>query len=464
MKGLITLVVLIGICAGVFALGNLRRGEDKKPIIHVAEEVALTVATSKPSREPITRFVQAPGDVEAATEVDISSELVSKIEQMPIEEGDVVKKGDLLCRLDDDRLVAEVESGKARIEQLKASIAQAQADLDKAERDVDRQRSLSESNATSHLEMADHLTILKKARANRTMREQELVQAQAYLTRMEEDLKRTIITSPIDGVVSSLKAKEGEVVVTGTMNNPGTVIMSISDLSKMQVRTRVDEVDVPMVKDAQKARVYLQSDPDKPIPARVVRVASKGSRPTGRDVVTFETLLEVLSNDPRIKPGMTANVEIEVARQEDTITIPVEAIANRLRKDLPDEIVKEVDAQQANLDLSKRARRAQYINVVFIKNGEKAIVRPVDVGIADTRRVEILRGVGMEDEIITGPYRSIDQLKDGRKVALAEVPKKPEGEEGAETDSEREEKRASDDEDAGSDSGGKKEAAVAKGG
>ena len=442
MKGFVTFLVLVGISAGVFALGSLRRGADDKPILHVAEEVALSVTTAMPAREEIVRLVQAPGDVEAVLEVDISSEIVAKIEEMPVEEGDIVKAGDLLCRLDDDKLRAEVESAEARIDQLRASITQAEADLEKAERDVVRQRALSESHATSLLEMADYLTQLKKMKAVCDMREAELVQAQAILKRMREDLKRTVITSPIDGVISLLRAKQGEVVVTGTMNNPGTVIMTISDLSKMQVRTRVDEVDVPLVKAGQKARIYLQADPDKPVPARVIRVASKGTRPTGRDVVTFETLLEVLSPpgdgesgstvDERIKPAMTANVEIEVAKQTDAVTVPIEAIVHRIRKDLPAAILKELDARQSDLDVSSRVRQAQYLKVIYVMEGDVAKVRLVDVGISDTRRAEIRSGIDLSDVVITGPYRSLDQLADGKKVVLLEK----EGEETSDEDSE----------------------------
>lgn len=445
MKGFLTFLVLAGISAGVFALGSLRRGADDKPILHVAKEVALSVTTTMPAREEIVRLVQAPGDVEAVLEVDISSEIVAKIEEMPVEEGDIVKAGDLLCRLNDDKLRAEVESAEARIDQLRASIAQADADLEKADRDVVRQRALSESHATSLLEMADYLTLLKKMKAVCDMRQAELVQAQAILKRMHEDLKRTVITSPIDGVISVLRAKQGEVVVTGTMNNPGTVIMTISDLSKMQVRTRVDEVDVPLVKAGQKARIYLQSDPDKPVPARVIRVASKGSRPTGRDVVTFETLLEVLSDDERIKPAMTANVEIEVAKQTDAVTVPIEAIVHRIRKDLPEAILKELDEQQSGLDVSARVRQAQYLKVVYVMEGDVAKVRLVDVGISDTRRAEIRRGVDLGDVVITGPYRSLDQLADGKKVEVLEKDKKKEAGEESQSDEESEEPRVAED-------------------
>ncbi len=424
LKGLLTLLVLAAISAGVIALGSFRSKSDNKSILHVAEEVALTVSVAKPAKEEIIRLVQAPGDVEAVLEVEISSEIVAKIEELPVEEGDTVKKGDLLCRLDDNNLLAEVESGQARIAQLRAAIVQADADLEKSERDLSRQVTLSETDATSDLELRDYKTLRDKMKAIREMRQQELVQAEAGLKRIHEDLQRTVIRSPIDGIVSRLVAELGEVVITGTMNNPGTVIMTISDLSKMQVRARVDEVDIPLVQPGQKARVYLQSDQNKPVPAQIIRVASKGVKPTGRDVVTFEAIMEVLSNESRIKPGMTANVEIEVDRRDDAITIPVEAIVHRMRKDLPESAVEEFDRLQAGVDLSERVRQAQYIKVVYVMEGEVAKVRVVDPGIADVRRVELRKGVALEDTVITGPYRSLDQLKDGKKVALSDKDKK----------------------------------------
>ena len=242
MRGWLTLLFLAIVCAGVFTLGSLRRDSDGKPALHIAEEVALTVDVAAPEKGEIIRLVQAPGDVEAVLEVEISSEIVSKIIEMPVEEGDPVKAGDLLCRLDDKNLLADVESGEARVAQLGASIRQAEADVEKADRDVARQAALSESHATSDIELRDTVTRRKKFRAVLEMRQHELSQSEAFLKRAREDLKKTVITSPIDGVISKLNAKQGEVVVTGTMNNAGTVIMSISDLSSMQVRARVDAV------------------------------------------------------------------------------------------------------------------------------------------------------------------------------------------------------------------------------
>ncbi len=431
MKAIFTLLLLAAISAGVFAIGHFKKGEGEQSILHVAKEVPLTVNVARPERGEIIRLVQAPGDVEAVLEVEISSEIVSKIEEMPVEEGDVVSRGDLLCRLDNRYLLAEMESANARIAQIKSAIVQAEAELEKAERDLARQITLSERDATSDLELRDYKTVRDRLFAMHEQRGHELTQAEAGLKRIQEDMEKTVIRSPIDGVISRLSAKQGEVVVTGTMNNPGTVIMSISDLSKMQVRTRVDEVDVPLVQPGQAARIYLQADPDRPVPGRVARVASKGSKQVGRDVVTFETLLEVLSNDERIKPAMTANVEIEVAKSADALTVPVEAVVHRMRKELPDSIVKQFDDKQQGLQLSERARQAQYLKVIYVMDGEEARVRLVEPGIADTRHVEIRDGIAIDDTVIVGPYRSLDQLKDGKKVALSEDDKKKakEGEE-----------------------------------
>jgi HlyD family secretion protein len=126
---------------------------------------------------------------------------------------------------------------------------------------------------------------------------------------------------------------------------------------------------------------------------------------------------------------MTANVEIEVDRRDDAITIPVEAIVHRMRKDLPESVVAEFDRKQAGLDLSDRVRQAQYIKVVYIMESDLAKVRVVDPGIADARRVEMRDGVKLEDTVIIGPYRSLDQLKDGKKVALSDKDKKKPGSE-----------------------------------
>jgi HlyD family secretion protein len=427
MKTFIGVLTLAGVLAGIYFLNDLTRDEDGKSILNVAGELPITVKIAEPVRRTITRKVDAPGEVEACFEVDISSELVAKILEMPVEEGDTVEEGDLLCRLDDADYRARLQAAEASVGRTQAALTQAQADYDKAERDFLRQKRLAEEDATSALELADYHTNYIRSKARLEMTRHELIQAESAVESATEDLAKTVIESPIDGVISQLFAKQGEVVVTGTMNNPGTRIMVISDFSKMQVRCRVDESDVPMVEPGQHAEIFLQSDMYDGIPGHVLRVAAKGTKPLGRDVVTFETLILVDSDDPRVKPGMNANVQIEVDQKEDALTIPVQAVVQRKKKDLPEEIIEQIRESAVQHASESRRAKAQYVKIAFVKNGEKAEVRLLETGISDDTDVEILAGIEEGDTVVTGPFRSLDQLKAGSMVKLEEAEKKDQG-------------------------------------
>lgn len=420
VKTALGVAVLSGAVGGLYVLNDMTRGEDGKSRLHVAKELPINVQAGAPTRRDIVRSVQAPGEIEAFEEVAISAEVVGKILEMPVEEGDLVRKGDLLCRLDDADYRARVLSAEASVAKLNATVIQGEADFDKAERDYQRQLRLFESNATSDQEIADYKTALVRAKAGLEIRRQELIESQARLQSAKEDLEKTVITSPIDGVVSQRFAKQGEVVVTGTMNNPGTRIMMISDLSKMQVRCRVDEGDAPLVKDGQPARIFLQSDTQKPIAGHVLRVATKGTKPQGRDVVTFETLVLVDALEDRIKPGMASNVEIEVARSVEALTIPIEAVVHRKRRDLPEDLLKQLDEQKRPDADAPHRRAAEFVKIVFTIDGDAAQARFIETGISDETSVEVLTGVAAEEKLAVGPYRSLDQLKQGSKVKIDE--------------------------------------------
>lgn len=437
MKTLLGMIVLSGAVVGAYYLNKVTRKEDGTSVLRVAGELPINVEAGAPTRRDIIRTVQAPGDIEAFSEVDISAEVVSKIVEMPVEEGNVVAKGALLCRLDDRDYRARLTSAEANVAKLKAILTQAEADLEKAERDFRRQVQLSENDATSSIELADYQTVLVRHRAGVEIRRQELIEAEAGVQSAKKDLDKTVITSPIDGIVAQRFAKLGEVVVMGTMNNAGTRIMVVSDLSKMQARCRVDEADAPLVKDEQRARIYLQSDPQNAIPGKVIRVATKGTRPAGRDVVTFETLVLVEGNDNRVKPGMATNVDIEVAKQSDAVTVPIQSVVYRKRRDLPTELVAEAD----NLlrEASGKQRGAEYIKVIFSLVDGVARPRLVETGINDETSVEIVRGLTLEESVAIGPFRSLDQLKDGSKVKIDQ----PESKTGSEKKPVETEKQAS---------------------
>ncbi len=420
MKTVIGIVILAVVVGGVYFLNDFTRTEDGKSMLHVARELEIDIETAEPEQRGIIRTVQAPGEVEACAEVDISSEVVAKILELPVEEGDWVEKGQLLCRLDDADYRARLLSAEANVAKLKALITQADADLEKAQRDYARQKEFIESDLTSEVEMANYRTLLIGAQAILEMRRQELVAAEAAWQSAREDLEKTVIRAPLSGVVAQLFAEQGEVVITGTMNNPGTRIMVISDLSKMQVLCRVDEADASLVEPGQIARIYLQSDTRKSIPGSVMRVCTKGTKQIGRDVVTFETLVLISGEDKRVKPGMTANIEIEVARDDEALTIPVQAVVYRKRRDLPEKILAEYDRARAQLEKTDLQHQAEYIRLVFCVEDGKAYPRLVETGINDAAGVQIVKGITATDTVVIGPYRSLDQLEDGSPVKLEE--------------------------------------------
>ena len=424
MKVALGLVVVVGMIAGIYALNEQFRRDDGASVLHVAEPLSVTVDAQHAEQREIVRTVQAPGEVEAFDEVDISSEVVAKILELPVEEGDRVEKGDLLCRLDDADYRALVLSRQASIAKLNAMLTQAEASLDQAQRDWERIQQVRNIHATSPRELADYRTALVSAEASVEVRRQELVEASAYLQQAREDLDRTVITAPIGGIVSQRFAEEGEVVITGTMNNPGTRIMVVSDLDKMQVRCRIDEEDAPLVEPGQVARIYLQSDTHRSIAGEVLRVGAKGTKQLGRDVVTFETLVLITGDDPRVKPGMTASVEIEVARRPNATVIPIQAVVHRKRRDLSEELLaKLVELEHTTGDAEESRSAASYVRIVYAMEDGKAVTRFITTGINDAVGVEVLGGVGPEDRVITGPYRSLDQLTDGAAIKLSEKSK-----------------------------------------
>jgi HlyD family secretion protein len=423
MKSVIGIFVLGAVIGGIFLLNGYVRTADGQSLLHVAHPMQILVETAQPEQREIVRTVQAPGEVEALEEVDISSEVVAKIVEMAVAEGQIVATGQLLCRLDDADYRARVRSGEAGVAKLAAIIVQAEAEVAKAELDYGEELRLLEKGSTSENTVAQYRTVLIGARARLEMRKHELVEAEAALQSAREYLAKTVIRAPIAGIVSQLFAEQGEVVITGTMNNPGTRIMVISNLSQMQVRCRVDEADAALVKANQPASIFLQSDTRRSVPGHVLRVGTKGTRPLGRDVVTFETLILIDQIDEHVKPGMTANVDIEVARNDDALIIPVQAVVYRKRGDLPRELLEAHD-QQASATASHH-QRAEYLRLAFVVNDDLAFPRLVQTGISDLTGVEILSGITATDTVVIGPYRSLDQLQHGSPVTFAPKPPQP---------------------------------------
>lgn len=427
MKKLIMLAAGGLIVAGIVYVNHRLRGEPTRLSWGLVPPAPIQVDIQKPTRRPITHRVTAPGTVYPIVEIEISSRVVGQIVKLPVKEGDTVKAGDVLARLESADYEARVRSGEARVERLKAAIRQTEVDLEKADRDARRYQDLALHSAASHEEVANSQTLLARQTAARDMARQELIEAQAALDSAQEDLRRTVITAPIDGVVAQILTEEGEVLIPGTMNLPGAVFMVISDLARMEVKTQIDESDVALVRPGQRAWIYLTTDDQVAIPGTVQRVTPKGVKLA--EVTTFETRILVESSEPRIRSGMTANVEIEVRRRAEALTVPIQAVRHRRRKDLPTRLGADVVASTASSAPSRSSRsrdpEAEYLKVVFVVEEGQAQPRLVRTDISDDNYVEIIDGLSPDDRIITGPYRVLDVLKAGQPVQSSAPPGSP---------------------------------------
>jgi HlyD family secretion protein len=339
---------------------------------------------------------------------------------LPIKEGDTVKAGDLLLKLDDDDARVKLDAADARYNRLREAITQVEADVKKAERDASQSGRLADRGYTTHTELADSRTLLAKAQSALRMSRLELAESEAMRRSSRRDLEQTEIHSPVNGIVSNLNVEVGEVVIAGTTNLAGTVLMSINNLSGMRVRADVDETDIPFIHRGQPAQIYLQSDQRAPIAGSVGRIGAIGTR--SGDVVNYETRIVVGRDSAALHVGMTATVEIEVRRVDDALGVPVQAVVHRQRKDLPDTAEVRAWCERNAHSPGERARegKTRYVKVVFVVEQGVARARPVETGLSDERSVEILSGLKPDDRVVVGPFRTLDELRDGQPTK--EVP------------------------------------------
>jgi len=433
---IITVIVTLVIVSVVAIVYKVKTGASSKPTV---------VRIEKAQRGELIEFVSAPGEIEPRINVEISAKTMARIIELPYEEGDIVTCGStdtnppepasVLVRLDDKDLqsrllsaeasyaaqAAQLEVEKARIAGQRANLIGLDASLKQAQRDLERQKGLLESQdisqATfdqsklkfdeleSQYESAKHT--LDAAELNLFVLQHNLEAAGAGVTQAKEALSYTTITSPIDGVVTQINAEVGEVVIFGTMNNPGTVILEVADLSTMLLVAQVDEADVGKLKVGQKATVYVQTFPDDEFKGVVDSIAltHRISPSTATKYFRTEILLE--GDVKKLFSGLTAHVDIETIKHEDVLNVPSQAVLGRAVDDLPLKIREncpEVDKEKT------------FTPVVYRYIDGKAVVTPVKIGPSNLTNTIIKSGITEEDKIVVGPYKVLEGIKHDQKI------------------------------------------------
>ncbi len=379
------------------------------------------VRLSKVERGNLYRTVNAPGQIEPKTKVDISAQVSARIIALPFRAGAEVKKGDVVCRLDSVDLAASVDSARASLKGREADLDSSRAEYQESERQVIRARQLWETKDISKSELDQAETNFLRASANVRQTETSIEIAKANIVRAEKDLANTIITAPFDGTITMLDAEIGELVVVGTLNNPGSVFMQISDLNTMLMKARVDESNIQPVKVGQKATIFINAFGEKEFSGDVQFVDLARKVDTDRTPYFEVEILIDNSHGEMLRTGLNANCEIKVEAFENAMKVPSQAVVDRRVDELPKEVV----SDNPNVDVNKTFAKVVY----WIKDG-KAWPTAVTTGASDLTHTIILRGLEEGQQVITGPFKVLVDLKHDKPVAEEGTLKK-EGEKSA---------------------------------
>jgi HlyD family secretion protein len=366
------------------------------------------VTVEKATRGEITSIVTATGKVKAQADVQISADVMGRIERLPVKEGDTVKTGQLLVQIDS-------RSREMQVAQARGALLSAQSSLATDRVNLDREKALFAKNLTPKSQLDITQSSFDQASA-------QVQISQANLDQAQDQLDKCTIKAPMSGVITLLNSEAGENVVIGTMNSAGTVIMVISDLSAIEIEAEVDETDIASVSLNQDVKISLDAFPDTTFHGRVIEVgnsAQVGSiYSTSTNQVT-NFLVKVLIEDTvnNIKPGMTASVDINTAQRADAVRIPSSSVVMRPEGTEKEEISKgPVKTETKTEEASAAVVKKRDIDGVFIVKGAQARFVPVKTGIRDQQYVEIISGIADGDSVITGPYKTLRTIKHGEYV------------------------------------------------
>jgi HlyD family secretion protein len=358
-------------------------------------ETIVTVQTEKVQRRTITQIVSATGKIQPVVQVVINSEVSGEIIELPVREGQSVRKGQLLVRIKPDAYQADYDRAQGNIEMVKAA-------LDKAEADYKRALGLSEKKLISDADM-------DIAKANYQGAKASYVQAVASAKQTYQALLKTSIYSPMDGTISNLPRELGE-RVSGSEFMQGTEIMTVADLSKMEARVDVGENDVVMVRNSDTARISVDSYPDRIFVGTVYQIANTAtSTGTGTQDQVTNFQVRILLNQPKdaiFRPGMSMSADIETETHSDVLTVPIQSVTVRApKKEMKDE-PKEGEAQ---LVASKKKEEDKLEEVVFVVKDGVAKTVTVKRGISNDTYVEV-KADGLEGkEVVSGPFKAINR-------------------------------------------------------
>jgi HlyD family secretion protein len=441
------LLVVLGVAAGAYS-----RSRQEKGTLITAETV---------QRRDLEAIVSASGKIEPKRSVNISAQAMGRVTRIGVREGDRVTAGQFLLQIDpvavesavrrDEAAVAGARTG---LEQSRVQVQSGQAALDIARQTLKRQQELWEGGLTTreNLDKAEAEVQMRESDLNaRTQeiktREEQVRQQEAGLVSSRYSLSQARFESPFDGIVTRRNIEEGENVVVGTMNNAGTVLLTVADMSVIEAEVEVDETDIPLVQIGQKAIVTIDAISGKTFPGRVTEIGNSPIQPaTGqaagstapRTATNFKVVVTLDAGAPEIRPGFTCTADISTASKSQVVAVPIQSLTVReLEYDKGGAVVPKLRpppasrwsfwmgqapaAPAAPTELPLGHTRKEIEGVFRVKDGKATFV-PVEVGIAGERYFEVVKGLAQGDRVITGPFDSVRNLYDADDVREAPAP------------------------------------------
>ncbi len=414
---------------------------------------APIVTVEKIRTRDLEAVVSASGKIQPKRFVNISADTSGRVVDLAVNEGDRVALGQFLMQIDPRTLRTRVESGQAALqanqaglEQARQGIETARVQLAVAQQNLKRQQELWKQQLTPRemLERAENdvriaqSTVVEREKQVRTQ-EVRLGQDRAQLASAQFDLSKVRIESPIAGIVTRRNIQEGETAVVGTMNNAGTVLLTVADMSVIQAEVEVDETNIPNVKLGQVAKITIDAIPERTFKGHVTEIGNSPIQATGQaasnqQATNFKVVVVLDEEVPDVRPGFTCTSDITTATRKTVVAVPIPAVAVReLVYDAKGTIVKKPRAENPRPaaqpsapapELEPGQTRKETEGVFVIRDGKAEFV-PIKIGVAGDRYFEVLSGMKAGDEVITGPYNNVRTMNEGDPVRVQPAPKTP---------------------------------------
>ncbi len=374
---------------------------------------ALAVQVEEIERRELSMIISASGSIKPKRHVDISASSIGKVTKVAVEEGDFVEKDQFLLQIDPMELESTVSRIEAAISASMAAERQATAQVKQSERDLERTKRLYEQGYLTDQEVDAAQTNYDVAVSRHDATLHDIEQQKALLKSARHNLKEVTIVSEMSGVVTRLNVEEGETAIMGTLNNPGTVLMEIADLSTIETEVEVDETEVVHISLGDRSNVTLDAFPDTTYAGEVTEIGNSpiySASSSSQQAVDFKVVITITDTIMNVRPGLSADAEIIVAERDSALAIPIQSLTVRRRRDLKDNAAVDSTAAEGERD---------EIEGVFVVEGGRAVFRPLNIGISSQKYFEVLSGLKVGDKVISGNYQAIRNLKDGQMVKVS---------------------------------------------